>query len=363
MKSRFQSLCALAVLAISGTCISTANAQVGAEWTEIQNPSSNIQIEAHDVITSYPGTSTSLNNAGGHYTNSGGIETFSITDTTSNRVERRYLENYNDARQFQADILISSPTNNESIHQVFNGPTGPWLIVRESNGANGEIRMGGGTSSSYFATNLYGTWFRLNSINIPSKGTTQVYYNGTLEWTGTPPSGTFYTKYGCYGTLGAASAKVQFKNVHLYQKAHYGGKYKIIDSHSGKAVVVQGASLSNSAPCILYTFNATGNDEWNAIELADGHYEFQNVKSNLAMVVQSASTAAGAAVVQYTFGGTNTNDEWDITDLGNGSFKIINVMSGLALDVKGAGTTNGTVIDQAAYTGASNQQFQLVAVP
>jgi chitinase len=143
----------------------------------------------------------------------------------------------------------------------------------------------------------------------------------------------------------------------------FSGNYKIIDRNSGKAVVVQGASLVNNAACILYTYNGSGNDEWTAIQLSDGHYEFQNLKSGLAMVVKGASTTTGAAVIQYTFGGSNTNDEWDIHDLGTGYYEITNVNSSLALDVAGAGTANGTIIDQYTYHSGTNQQFQLISVP
>jgi hypothetical protein len=31
------------------------------------------------------------------------------------------------------------------------------------------------------------------------------------------PGGTFYTKYGCYGTLHAASAKIEFRNVKMFK--------------------------------------------------------------------------------------------------------------------------------------------------
>ena len=194
-----------------------AYAQVGTGWKQIF-PASNIQVETHDHINEFPGTSTNIVNGGGMYSNSGGVETFKLVNTTSNRVERRYHDEYSSGRtrQFQADITISAPSNNESIHQVFNGPTGPWLIVRELNTSGGSVRMGGGTKSGILASGLYGKTFRLNSLNNPKNRVAHIYINGSLMWTGTNPGGTFYTKYGCYGTLGAASAKIQFRNVKMF---------------------------------------------------------------------------------------------------------------------------------------------------
>jgi hypothetical protein len=197
-----------------------AYAQIGTGWKQIF-PASNIQVETHDKINEFPGTSTSIVNGGGIYSKSGNVETFQLVNTTSNRVERRYHDEYSSGtRQLQADITIFAPSNNESIHQIFNGPTGPWLIVRELNTSGGSVRMGGGTKSGLLATGLYGKSFRLNSINNANTGATKIYINGSLVWTGTNPGGTFYTKYGCYGTLGAASAKIQFRNVALFS----GGK-------------------------------------------------------------------------------------------------------------------------------------------
>ncbi|PYX92211.1 MAG: hypothetical protein DMG67_07600 [Acidobacteria bacterium] len=214
----------LATLALSLSLAVTAqmaSAQIGSGWTQIF-PSSNIQVETHDHINQFPGASTSIVNGGGRYSNSGGVETFQLVNTTSNRVERRYRDEYSSGtRQFQADITISTPSNNESIHQIFNGPTGPWLIVREENLNGGSVRMGGGTKSGLIATGLYGKSFRLNSINNVNTRATRIYINGSLVWTGTNPGGTFYTKYGCYGTLGAASAKIQFRHVKMFSGGHF----------------------------------------------------------------------------------------------------------------------------------------------
>jgi len=210
----------LATFAIPLFLTLIAHAQIGSGWTQIF-PQSTLQTEVHDVFHMFPGTTTSITIGGVVYTNSGGVETYQLVNTTSNRVERRYHDEYSSGtRQFQADITIFAPSNGESIHQIFNGPTGPWLIVREQNTSGGSVRMGGGTSSGTLATGLYGKTFRLNSVNTMATRDTRIYINGSLAWEGKNPGGTFYTKYGCYGTLGAASAKIQFRNVKLFSGGH-----------------------------------------------------------------------------------------------------------------------------------------------
>jgi hypothetical protein len=144
----------------------------------------------------------------------------------------------------------------------------------------------------------------------------------------------------------------------------FSGFYKVIARHSGKAIVVQSASLTDSAPVVQYTYGGTAtNDEWQLIKQADGAYEFANRNSGKAMVVQSASLSDGALIIQYTFGGSNTNDEWDIVDVGGGYYELKNHMSGKALEVPGGSTTDGVQLDQRTYSGATYQQFQLTSVP
>jgi hypothetical protein len=196
--------------------VSASAGPIGTGWTEFSPPSV-LQVETHEEIHEVPGDTTSITNGGGRYTNSGGVETFELVNHESNRVERRFLDDYsNGRRQFQADITIFAPSNNESVHQIFNGPAGPWLIMRQLNTSGGSIRLGGGTHSELLATDLYGKSFQLNTINDIS-GDTQVYIDGVLKVTIKHPGGTFDTKYGCYGTLGAASAKIQFTNVMMFK--------------------------------------------------------------------------------------------------------------------------------------------------
>jgi hypothetical protein len=204
----------LSGLFLTGTSQVT-RAQIGTGWNSFF-PSSVIQTESGGVYNNFSGSTTSISYKGVRYSNSGGVETYQLVSTDSNRVERRYHDDYSSGhRQFQADIMISSPSSGETVHQIFNGSAGPYILMREHSSNNGSIEVLGKTGS--IANNLYGVYFRLNTINSFNSGNTYVYINGSLKWTGTHPSGSFYTKYGCYGTLGASSAKIQFKNVHMYQ--------------------------------------------------------------------------------------------------------------------------------------------------
>jgi len=236
-----------------------ALAQVGSGWTQ-QTFTERFEYESNDVLLTITPPPGSFNNGLCEYDNTGGVETFQLLDPASNRAEIRPNDDYSTgSRQFQADVLISTPSTDECIHQIFNGSTAPYLLLREETNNNGSLKVsihsGGGASN--LATNLYGTWFRLNSINDMNNGNTYLYVNGTLVWQGANPGGTFYTKYGCYGTH-TVNGKIQFKNVKLFS----GGNETVQDfslsaTPSSQSVLAGGNATYSVSATFTNTVNNT----------------------------------------------------------------------------------------------------------
>lgn len=290
---------------------------------------------------------------------------------------------------------------------------GSWVALWQMHGygATGEgaplvLRCLNGDGNLYLQNNVNGTdvnfWntpLRLNAWNtfvvhvhlaIDTTGWVELWYNGQPQtfsngqtryycptWDNKSGSYNLF-KWGVYrsGSLnGSGDATAYMSDARIGTTfadvdpnggsgGSFSGYYKVIARHSGKAVVVEGASTSNGAAVVQYTYGGSNtNDEWQLIQLSDGAYEFSNRNSGKAMVVQSASTSDGAPIIQYTFGGSNTNDEWDIVDVGGGYYEIKNRMSGKALEVPGGSTSNSVQLDQRSYSGASYQQFQIISVP
>jgi hypothetical protein len=210
----------LALSLSSALCLAApfAHAQVGSGWTQF-HPDSNLQIEVHDKYIEYSGTTTSISNGGVRYSNSGGIETFQLVSTASNRVERRYKDNYSSRRQFEGYVKVYSPSDDEKVHQIFCAtPDGPYLLVGEFASSSGSLRVLAPQGSATVATGIYGVWVRLNSIHDHSANATSIYINGSKKWSNNWGSGSsYYTKYGCYGTLKTSSAKIQYKNVKMFK--------------------------------------------------------------------------------------------------------------------------------------------------
>ena len=144
----------------------------------------------------------------------------------------------------------------------------------------------------------------------------------------------------------------------------FSGYYRLMARHSGKAVVVQGASTANSGNVVQWTYTsaAAANDEWTLSDLGGGYYHIVNRHSGKAMNVVGASTANAGDVVQWSTT-TATNDDWQMVDLGTGYYRIVNRNSGKVLNVSGASTADGANVDQWSWANVNQQQFELISVP
>jgi MYXO-CTERM domain-containing protein len=190
-----------------------ARAQVGSDWVQYTPPST-IQLDGANGIETSPGSTTSVSNAGASYTNEGGIETFTLTNPISNRAERRMQNDYTSGRrQFEGEVRVSPPTNDESVTQVFGGTSGATTqMIRAYDVDNGTLRKVPG--SVVLASGIYGTWVKINVVHDVGANNVKTYVNGKLLATGDGEApASWYTKYGCYGSLRTPSAKVEWRNV------------------------------------------------------------------------------------------------------------------------------------------------------
>jgi hypothetical protein len=204
-------LASLAIAALAALPL-TSNA-----WTEF-SPTSKIQVQDADgTYHNYDGGVTSITFGDVRYTNSGGTESFKVVGTSQKRVERRYNDDYSSgsSRRWLANVLFNSPTSGVTIHQLFNGTTGPHVLVTGQSASSGSVKVYSLTSSSTtIATGVYGVTFKLESKNW-SSGTIEILINGSLKLSGSRRSGDYYTKYGMYNPNAAQTIK--FSSVHIYQ--------------------------------------------------------------------------------------------------------------------------------------------------
>jgi len=207
----------LPLLALLLLAPASARAQVGTGWVSYDPPST-IHLDGSAGIESYPGTSTNLKNEGASFTNEGGIETFIMFNPISNRSERRMQNTYlTGKRQFEGEVRVSPPTDDESIMQVFGGNSGATTqMIRAYNTGGGTLRKVPG--SVLLAENVHGTWIKVNVIHDVGANFVKTYINGKLISTGDGEATNagndgWYHKYGSYGTLRTPMAKVEWRNV------------------------------------------------------------------------------------------------------------------------------------------------------
>ncbi|HEY0668674.1 MAG TPA: RICIN domain-containing protein [Sphingobacteriaceae bacterium] len=145
------------------------------------------------------------------------------------------------------------------------------------------------------------------------------------------------------------------------------GTYRIMAKHSGKAVIVSGASTANDAQVVQWDYTSANpkNDEWVLTKIdTSGYYRITNVNSNLDLNVKGQSTSNLGPMVQWPYASDLIyNDEWSIISLGSGYYRIVSRHSGLSLNVPASSLSNGTQLIQYTYEGTANSQFQLIAVP
>ncbi|ATB36826.1 hypothetical protein CYFUS_002241 [Cystobacter fuscus] len=157
---------------------------------------------------------------------------------------------------------------------------------------------------------------------------------------------------------GGAAIRITAQNVPVVPSAIY----KIINRQSGKALVIQNASRSDTAEAIQWDYlDSTTNDEWRLVDVGGGYYNLVNRNSGRTLDVSGASTTAGAHLIQYTSRGS-ANQEWQLVDVDGGYVQLVSRSSGMVADVEDGATTNGANVIQWPWNGGANQQWQLVQV-
>ena len=206
------------LLAAAGSLVpGMASAQVGSGWVQYQPPSV-IHLDGANGIEVSPGDSAQVSNAGASFSNAGGIETFELHNNISNRAERRIQNTYlGGRRQFEGEVRVSPPTNDESVQQIFGGNSGATTqMIRAFDEGGGTLKKMPG--SVVVAEKIHGVWVKVNVIHDVDANTVKTYIDGKLVTTGdgeavNAGSDGWYHKYGCYGTLRTPSAKVEWRNV------------------------------------------------------------------------------------------------------------------------------------------------------
>ncbi|WP_426324574.1 cellulose binding domain-containing protein [Pedobacter sp. R-06] len=141
-----------------------------------------------------------------------------------------------------------------------------------------------------------------------------------------------------------------------------GGIYRIIATHSNKAVGVKNSSIAEGALIGQRTYQSTSNQHWTISQLSGTDYKIINLLSGKALDVVNNATANGAIIEQRTYSDTDPAQIWFIKDRENGTFNIIGKQSQKALEVPGSSTSDGATMNINRWLDGTNQIFRLELV-
>jgi regulation of enolase protein 1 (concanavalin A-like superfamily) len=140
------------------------------------------------------------------------------------------------------------------------------------------------------------------------------------------------------------------------------GLYRIIATHSDKAVEVKKGSTAEGALVGQNTYSFLSNQHWIINSISGTDYKIINLLSGKAMDVVGNATTNGAGIEQRTWSDSDVAQVWFIKDRENGTFNIVGKQSQKALDVPGSNTADGVSMDLSTWTDGANQIYRIEPV-
>lgn len=133
--------------------------------------------------------------------------------------------------------------------------------------------------------------------------------------------------------------------------------YRIIASHSNKAVEVYNFSFDNGSPIVQWDYWGGQNQRWHLIPTGDGYYYIRSQWSDKNLIIPNFSTRDGDKIIQYDHYSTN-DQQWAMENQPDGTVMMRNRYSGKYLDVTDVRTDNSAPLQQWARVGWGNQKFR-----
>jgi galactose oxidase len=163
------------------------------------------------------------------------------------------------------------------------------------------------------------------------------------------------------GASGAANAAVIQNNCNgtdneQWTLKPFGDAYQIVAKHSGQCLNVSGAMTTDRAPVIQWPCVGANNELWYAQPQGD-YFRLIAKHSGKCLNVNGATQNDGETIIQYTCVGAD-NELWNVTGQSHTSLQVKH--SNQCLDVFNNSITDGAGISQWPCTGANNQQWTLM---
>jgi hypothetical protein len=140
--------------------------------------------------------------------------------------------------------------------------------------------------------------------------------------------------------------------------------YEVVNQNSGSCVDDSNFRTTNGTPVQQWSCGGAANQQWQFRSAGGGFYEVINrlaAAQNQAWDVTGGTSATGSGVPIQTWAyGGATNQQWQAVPVGSGYYQFVARNSGLCLGVPNASTANGVQLQQSTCNGTSAQAFRLV---
>jgi hypothetical protein len=223
-----------------------------------------------------------------------------------------------------------------------------------------EVASPAGVTDGFHLSNASGANLT-GSVNVPNTGGWQTWT--TVTATVTLPAGqqvlTWNQDNGGYNIYSAAFTLIG-------ATLNTGVFYNIVNKNSGSCIDDTGSGTTNGTAvqqwaCGNGTYSTQPNQQWEFENgTASGYYYVPNANAPAqTWNVTNNGTTNGSLIQTWTYSGT-PNEEWKAVSLGNGYYNFVGQGSGLCLGVPGASTANGVQLDIYTCNGTAAQQWKLV---
>jgi hypothetical protein len=182
----------------------SSNAQIGSGWTT--DSASHSLAESGNVF----------------YSNSSGVETFRLEDSTASRCEIQINNKYTSgSHEFEGYVKCSGSarSSGNSVQQTLESTTGVGDVnqVRMYDASGGTLKVL--QTGSTLGTGVYGVYERINVIHYRSTGKIETWFNGSKKSVANDVgSGTYYFKYGVYIAGSSGKPQTQWKSIRVWKK-------------------------------------------------------------------------------------------------------------------------------------------------
>jgi fibronectin type 3 domain-containing protein len=140
------------------------------------------------------------------------------------------------------------------------------------------------------------------------------------------------------------------------------GVYRIIATHSNKAVEVKDGSMDDGALVAQNTYAYSSNQHWIINPVSGTDYKIINLRSGKAMDVVNNATTDGSAIEQRTWSDADGAQVWFIKDRENGTFNIVAKQCQKVLEVGGSSLVDGAATNLYRWLDNPNQIFRIEPV-